>query len=370
MPCYLENPHLFNLRDVFAARGHTLWFVGGCVRDFLAQVEPHDIDLCTDATIEEQAELYRAEGLIAIPKGIAHGTYTVRLEDGEYEITSLLDTTGQPTKRIESDLAHRDFTINAMAQTFEGKLIDPFGGADDLQHGIVRFVGNAEDRLLEDPLRLMRYFRFSAMYRTIFNYPRVPELKQIAQYLRHVDRLIALSPQRLWNEYAKALKHSDKVLHFYQDFGITQALGIRPDEHNFVDHARQMTNDPVSLMTAYVQNPNEIWKIGTRFGWNSGQKAKAMVLAERFNGPMEIENLKLRVAAHGDPLEWVAEAATICGWPHLADALRTWKQPTFPLTLEEVGNEEIYRELKLVWGYSGFRMGRKALMTRVERTET
>ena len=143
---------LLNLRY----ENHEAYVVGGCVRDSLLGKEPKDWDICTSATPDEVKELMHRRGIKTIDTGLQHGTVTVDMGTvGKYEVTTFrIDgnyTDGRHpdyvefTESIYKDLSRRDFTINAMAYNSAG-LIDPFHGRDDLQAGIIRCVGNPDER--------------------------------------------------------------------------------------------------------------------------------------------------------------------------------------------------------------------------------
>jgi len=170
-----QQEELNRLRMIFLGHGHDIRFVGGCVRDVLSYKDSKDVDMCTDATPEQQIEIYKNYGYKYVATGLKHGTVTVMIpiKDNEgkfesYEITSLridAETDGRHavveySRDWELDLARRDFTMNAMSLTFDGRLIDPFNGYDDLGNDIVRFVGDSEQRIKEDYLRILRWFRF------------------------------------------------------------------------------------------------------------------------------------------------------------------------------------------------------------------
>lgn len=147
-------------------------FVGGCVRDTLLGWPIADIDIATDATPERVMELMRAAGHKVVPTGVAHGTVTAIVDGKPFEITTLrrdVETDGRHatvafTDDWTVDAARRDFTFNAMSLEPDGVLHDPFGGRGDLDAGRVRFVGQARERIAEDFLRLLRYFRFLAYF--------------------------------------------------------------------------------------------------------------------------------------------------------------------------------------------------------------
>lgn len=152
--------------------GHRAYVVGGCVRDSLLGLPPHDWDLCTSASPQQVLELFGEER--CIPTGLQHGTVTVKWGGQCYEVTTFR-TEGAYTDgrhpdrvafvpRVEEDLARRDFTINAMAYAPEEGLVDPFGGQADLAQGLVRAVGQPERRFEEDGLRILRLYRFGARF--------------------------------------------------------------------------------------------------------------------------------------------------------------------------------------------------------------
>ena len=159
------------LRTLTAA-GYEAYLVGGCVRDLLRGVPPHDWDICTSARPEETERCFAGQRVIET--GFRHGTITV-LEDGEpYEITTYrADGPYSDSRRpdyvrfvsdLVADLARRDFTMNAIAMGLDGSLRDPFGGEADIQAGQIRCVGEPVRRFQEDGLRLMRAMRFSASF--------------------------------------------------------------------------------------------------------------------------------------------------------------------------------------------------------------
>lgn len=154
------------------AEGATVRFVGGCVRDALLERPVTDVDIATHDEPEKVIALLEAAAIRVVPTGIAHGTVTAVVGKAHFEITTLrldVETFGRRarvafTNDWTLDAARRDFTINALFCSPDGELFDPFGGIEDLRARRVRFVGRAEDRIREDVLRLLRFFRFYAHY--------------------------------------------------------------------------------------------------------------------------------------------------------------------------------------------------------------
>lgn len=153
--------------------GHRALFVGGCVRNALLGAPVSDIDIATEARPERVLELADAAGLKAVATGMAHGTVTVVAGGAPHEITTFrrdVETFGRHavvaySDDIREDAARRDFTMNALYALPDGTVVDPLGvGLTDLEARHVRFVGDAETRIREDYLRILRFFRFTAWY--------------------------------------------------------------------------------------------------------------------------------------------------------------------------------------------------------------
>ena len=189
------------------AAGYAAYVVGGCVRDSLLGLTPHDWDLCTSALPQQVMELFGAQR--CIPTGLQHGTVTVKQSGALYEITTFRTegtyTDGRHPDEVHfvpdvrEDLARRDLTINAMAYNEKEGLVDPFGGQADLQSGIVRAVGVPRQRFTEDALRILRLYRFAAR----FGFAIDPPTAQAAQELcAHLD---CVSVERIEEELAKLL---------------------------------------------------------------------------------------------------------------------------------------------------------------------
>lgn len=195
------------LLDTLHRAGYAAYVVGGCVRDSLLGLTPHDWDLCTSALPQQGMELFGEEK--CIPTGLQHGTVTVKQGGGLYEITTFRTEGAYTDGRhpdevhfvpdVREDLARRDFTINAMAYNAKEGLVDPFGGQTDLQSGILRAVGVPHQRFTEDALRILRLYRFAAR----FGFSIDPPTAQAAQELcAHLD---CVSVERIEEELAKLL---------------------------------------------------------------------------------------------------------------------------------------------------------------------
>ncbi len=169
---WMASPATLAVLDALQSGGSDVRFVGGCVRDAIKGLAIKDIDIATPDRPERVMSLLKSAGIKAIPTGIEHGTITAVTQGEVYEVTTLredVETDGRRAKVAYTDdwvqdAARRDLTINALSCRPDGSLSDPFGGLEDLRNGRVRFVGNAHERITEDYLRLLRFFRFHAYY--------------------------------------------------------------------------------------------------------------------------------------------------------------------------------------------------------------
>ena len=207
-PPFLHDP---GLRAVLAAVPDAR-LVGGCVRDALAGRPVADIDLATPQRPEAVMQALRAAGIRAVPTGLDHGTVTAVVDRRGFEITTLRrdeETDGRHarvayTDDWREDAARRDFTINALSMTPDGAVFDPFGGIADLAAGRVRFVGSAAQRIAEDYLRILRFFRFHARYGRL-----PPDPEALAAIRAGVAGISRLSVERVWSELARLLAAPD-----------------------------------------------------------------------------------------------------------------------------------------------------------------
>ena len=201
------DPGAAALLDTLHAAGYAAYAVGGCVRDSLLGRTAHDWDLCTSALPQQVMELFGAKQ--CIPTGLQHGTVTIKYGGQLYETTTFRTegsyTDGRHPDEVQfvpdvrEDLARRDFTINAMAYNAAEGLVDPFDGQKDLQNGLLRAVGEPQQRFTEDALRILRLYRFAARFGFALDAATARAARQLAP---HLD---CISAERIQEELAKLL---------------------------------------------------------------------------------------------------------------------------------------------------------------------
>lgn len=233
--------------------GFEAYVVGGCVRDSLLGIEPHDWDICTSATPDEVLAICAKRGIKTIETGLKHGTVTIVMDDGiPYEVTTFRIDGGYSDSRhpdsvtftpnLHDDLARRDFTMNAMAYSDFSGLIDPFGGEEALRKQEISCVGDPADRFREDALRVMRALRFASTYGFSIEKNTANAIHQFAPNLNNI------AVERIQAELCKILlgKGVLEVLLNYNDViaviipEITPCIGFeqknRYHEYTIYDH--------------------------------------------------------------------------------------------------------------------------------------
>ncbi|MDP0927086.1 CCA tRNA nucleotidyltransferase [Paracoccus onubensis] len=209
----LSDPTLLAVLDAIEARGNHAYLVGGAVRNALLGQPVDDIDIATDALPDQVAQLAADAGLKPVPTGIEHGTVTVVADGRGFEVTTFrrdIETDGRHavvtfSDNLEEDARRRDFTMNALYAGRDGHVIDPVGGLPDLTAKRLRFVGQAEQRIQEDYLRILRFFRFLAWY----GEEASPEAVAACAALK--DGLARIARERIGGEIRKLLAAPDPV---------------------------------------------------------------------------------------------------------------------------------------------------------------
>lgn len=272
--------------------GAQVLFVGGCVRDALLGVSVNDIDLSTDATPETVIALAEDAGIKSVPTGVEHGTVTLVCEGAAYEVTTFRRDVSTDGRRatvafstdVAEDAARRDFTMNALYARADGTVVDPLGGLPDLLARRVRFIGDAVDRIREDYLRSLRYFRFHAWYG---DQDAGFDPDALAAIAANLDGLARLSHERIGAEMLKLLAAPDPApaLAAMRSTGtLAQVLPGADD---------RVLGPLVHLERQAGANPEPIRRLAALGGVETGQ-------ALRLSRARSTRLKQLRVAAAGD----------------------------------------------------------------------
>ncbi|CAF0957532.1 unnamed protein product [Adineta ricciae] len=288
----LLTPSLLKLADLFKANQYELRMAGGAVRDLLMGIRPHDIDFATTATPDQVKQMLSDADIRMInANGEKHGTITARLDDKEnFEVTTLrvdVVTDGRHavveyTKDWQLDASRRDLTINALFLDLEGIVYDYFNGIDDLKHRRIRFVGDPVERIREDYLRIIRYFRF---FGRLANDNAVHDEETLKAIRDNVDGLNNISGERLWIELKRIAegRNAGPVLKTMLEQNTGQYLGMPTDcnLNQLEEHWRkcyQANPHALTILTKLFRNMDELATFEKRMRYSNDCRRLAQLL--------------------------------------------------------------------------------------------
>jgi tRNA nucleotidyltransferase/poly(A) polymerase len=362
------------IQAVYEAAGETLWLVGGRTRDHVMGVPCKDTDLATTATPERQVAICDAAGLRWIGTGLKHGTLTI-LGDEPYEITTLrtdVETDGRHATvawatEIETDLARRDLTVNAIAMTFDGQVVDPFGGVDDCLARRVRFVGDAETRIREDHLRILRWFRFLGR----FGPDAVYDVSDLDAIGANAALLRSISVERIWSEMRRILvgPQAVRIVRLMAEHGVLYALDMSLGVLDDLERAVSVSDDPVAILAAWQRCDSK--RILERWKASRTEIDAARFVSSRLLSPYGMGNAMVDLV-DGEDRDLALFVLRLRGKRRALKVVETWKVPVFPIKGGDLIAEgmvqgvEMGRRLNLMkarWMESGFSMTAEELMS-------
>jgi tRNA nucleotidyltransferase/poly(A) polymerase len=355
---------------------------GGAVRDLLAGAEPKDWDLATPLRPEVVMQQAEEAGFKVLPTGLQHGTVTVMVDGEPLEVTTLridVETDGRHadvefTTDWKEDAARRDLTVNAMFLTMDGEVVDFFGGQQDLEDGRVRFVGDARERMAEDFLRILRFFRFQG---------RVGSGKFDEQDLQAIhdsaNGLASISGERIWMEMSKILTGQilRQVLGAMEDSSVLRAIGIDNPNFALAEMANTMDGDATVVLAgllggdaATAKKVAARWKLTkkerTLLLWLTEQVHEMHANSFRF---MELVDWQKLAVTHGK--DQAMALTRLTPYQGIRDELDKWMQPEFPVTGADILNLGVepgpdvgrkMRAAKQAWLDSDFKMDKQQLL--------
>lgn len=363
-------------------------FVGGAVRDCLLDISVNDVDLATALPPEKVSELLSAAGIKVFPTGIAHGTVTAVVAGRNFEITTLrrdVSTDGRRavvayTDDWREDASRRDFTMNALYCDARGEITDYFGGVEDAKSGRVRFIGDPAERINEDALRILRFFRFTARYGK-----SEMDKDALAACRAQAAKIDTLSGERIQQEMFKLLvaDKSADVIFVMQEQGILRhvipaeiaitALKQLPGILNKAD----VKPDPILALVLLLRSSSGNFAEAISTRWKLSRAHSRLLsdlCASRINITGDEFALKKQIRACGKALFILqAIAATAEGEDGLpaVKLAQGWNIPMFPLTggdLLELGMRSgkemglLLARLETQWEDAYYRPGKKELI--------
>ena len=376
---WLEDPDTQHVCKVLKDGGADVYFVGGCVRNALLGAGASDLDLCTNMRPEQVIDVAGAAGIRAIPTGIDHGTVTLVHKSVPYEITTFRRDVATDGRRavvafsdcIKEDAARRDFTMNALYARPDGEVVDPLDGLPDLMARRVRFIGTAENRIREDYLRSLRYFRFHAWYGNADLGFDPDALSAIAGNL---DGIPSLSRERVGQELVKLLAAPDPApaIAVMRQIGLLSVILPGSDDRALAplihleagmppDPMRRLAalggEDPRDALRLSKAQANMVQLLRTEA---TGSTAPA-ALAYMYDQSVARDAMLLRSALLEMPLP-----------PMLETELNAGAQAVFPLTAQDLMPDVqgpalgvALKRLKSDWIASGFSLDKDSLLKRL-----
>ena len=373
---WISDPDLQAVLHVLTAGGQKALLVGGCVRNALLKEPIDDLDIATDAVPQRVIELMQDAGLRTVPTGMDHGTVTVIAGGKPHEVTTFrrdIETDGRRAKvafsrAILDDAARRDFTMNALYADKSGRIVDPLGGLPDLLSRRVRFVGDPAERIQEDYLRILRFFRFHARYGDASESLDPAGLAACAKYSYGLDKL---SRERIGNEMRKllaarepgpalaAMNHAGilaKILPGANTTALTPLIHL--EGHLPPDPIRRLAviggEDPIDRLKLSRAEGRQLSQMLTAAAAKSGPAE----LAYRFGEKLALDILLVRSAMARQHLPNGYEEAMVRG----ASA----KFPVKPADLSGIAGPALgnrLKELEDSWIASGFELSREQLLS-------
>lgn len=299
----LFTPQLLKLRDLFAKRNYELRIAGGAVRDLLMNIRPADVDFASTATPTQMKEMFEEDKIRMLHKrGEEHGTITCRIDDCEnFEITTLRVDIVCDGRRAQVeyttdwqlDANRRDLTINSLFLDLHGNVVDYFGGIRDIETRRIAFVGDARQRIQEDYLRILRYFRFFGRISDCTEH----EHDTIQAIVENKDGMAGISAERIWTELKKIVvgRMADEVLKaMIEQCELQKYLGL-PKECNLerfhtVFNRFSKTVEPMTMIACLCEDEHQIAEFHriTKLS-NDERLLGEFILSERQSA---VENLK------------------------------------------------------------------------------
>ena len=402
------------LQALFAALnrdGGEVRVVGGAVRNTLLGTKVSDVDLATTHLPEQTVRLAKEAGFKPVPTGIEHGTITVVVQGQPFEVTTLrkdIETNGRHAKVAfgtdwKTDAERRDFTINALYATADGDVIDYVGGLTDIETKTLRFIGDAEERIREDYLRILRFFRFFAWYGS-----GRPETDGLRASARLKDGLNQLSAERVWSELKKLLSAPDpsRAMLWMRQSGVLSAILPESEKwgidtiHGLVRAEADLDWQVDALLRLESIVPPDaarMTELGKRLKMSNAERARLEAWARAdaiksetseqalkkliYRGSSQAVADRIRLAYASARQEAAASDEAMIragGYSRLLDAVEKYEPLVFPVTggdLLSLGVEkgpglgEALRDLETLWIDSGFSLDREALLDKLDRNK-
>lgn len=378
----LFTPEMVVLLNLFQKYNHEIRIAGGAVRDILLGKSPKDVDFATTATPDQMKQMFESENVRMINnKGEKHGTITARINNDNFEVTTLridVSTDGrhaevQFTTDWELDANRRDLTINSMFLDREGTVYDYFGGYEDLKKRRVAFVGNPNKRIQEDYLRILRYFRF---YGRISENPDCHEEETLTAIRDNVHGLGRIAGERIWLELSKIMtgNYAGPIVQKLISVGAGPFMGFpaSPNIGEYVsvwERGKTLNMHPMTLIAALMISENDIMTFHGRCKLSIFERELGLFIVrnriDKANDLKPYQSLMLKTDGKLNEIRaFVVELFKYKAHLKLMNEFQSWEPPKFPISgviLKEKGVPSgkilgsVLRELKYYWVDNDFK---------------
>jgi len=372
-------------------------FVGGCVRDSIIGIETNDVDIATKLEPYEVINILNSASIKVIPTGIDHGTVSVFSKNFNFEITTLrsdISSDGRHAEVIfsdswEKDSSRRDFTINSIYLKQNGDIYDPYNGIQHLKERKVVFIGDPNERINEDYLRILRFFRFNAFYGN--DNLRLSN-NSIRACAKNKSKIKKLSSERIHNEFFKILNSTNPyfVINIMKKIGILDILFEKKVETKFfkkllsIEKKNSMTSDQTLRFISLVFNTKKNYLFDLRmFNFSKKDKKKLLLLTNqefKIDNKMKNNDIK-RILYSIDKklfidlavLSWVLSANKTQNkdWKSIISQISKLNSPIFPLKAADLLSfglkegpiiGEIFSQIEKEWIDSNFALNKEELL--------
>lgn len=376
----LITPDIKKLGNLFKRYDEEIRIVGGAVRDALLGKQPKDIDLATTATPNKMLEIAKDNNIKVIETGLQHGTVTFVINDEPYEITTLrvdTETDGRHasvdwTKSFKEDARRRDLTYNAMSVDMDGKLHDYFGGLKDLRSNSTQFVGNPEERIQEDFLRILRYFRF------LSKQPGQKPNKDLLETIRNnVEGLKNISGERIWMEMSKMATYPNfsNAMSAMCSVGIGKMLFMNCEDSSLknAERLQKETNNPITILSPLFKDGQAFLQFASKLKIPNEFKNLGEFITSNKNNPRE--SYAQNILTKNLNPEYVLELAKVINSDTLKkDTKSVMNAGTFPVSGQDLINAgmqpgpemgKTLNILKKEWINSGYKLTKQQLLDKI-----
>ena len=384
-PEWLKWPQTIRLLQAFEMANQPLQFVGGCVRDsLLANGRPvSDIDAATPATPQEMVHSLEAAAIRVIPTGIDHGTITALIDGQAFQITTLRRDKACDGRHAEvtytdnwqEDAMRRDFTINALYMDGQGQLYDPTGnGLADLKQGLVRFIGQAEERVEEDYLRILRFFRFLATH------GQAPADREgLAACAKYKEELKQLAGERIQQEMMKLLAAPKAlwVIRQMQETGIPEeVIPGSPVSLSRLERLPEEADALTRLAALLIDTPEQAVWVAERWKLSVADRNALLAALQLLDLPLTEKGVKASI--HHAGAQTTRRRLLLASSPPpaaLVALTETWEPPVFPVSGKDLlalgftpgkAMGETLRQLETDWEAQDYLPDKETLLEKVK----